>query len=279
LRANISVFEPLKFPLILQKMLQSITENSKKSNSSSKKLAEIDSNAAKNVPTKNTSKLLDKRDFAEKKNVANVNKTVLGTTTKNQHNSIVNTWKNVPPFLLTFEIFNRNVHNCMVDFDASSNVMPLYVCQKINAEVKPSDLKIIQLDRTNVKVIGELKNVLIRLSSNPKVHQIIYIIIVDIPKVYGLFLSKDWSEQLHGYFATDWSHLWLPENWQPNKIRINRECYLKHTVTDMNDTNEIFITSANSFETRGMNTFFGNFITEISPITDPAQQYEVVTCT
>ena len=28
-----------------------------------------------------------------------------------------------PPFLLTFEIFNRNVHKCLVDSGASSNVM------------------------------------------------------------------------------------------------------------------------------------------------------------
>jgi hypothetical protein len=216
LRANIYVFELLKFPLILQKMLQSIAENSKNNDPSSKKTAEIGSKTTKKIPTKTTSELPDKRDLAEK-TVANVDKIVLGTTTKNQQNSVVNTRKNVPPFLLTFEIFNRNVHNCMVDSGASSNVMPLSVCQKINAEVKPSDLKIIQLDRTNVKVIGELKNVLVRLSSNPKVHQIIDIIVVDIPEVYGLFLSRDWSEQLHGYFATDWSHLWLPENGQPNK--------------------------------------------------------------
>jgi hypothetical protein len=81
-RANIFVFELLEFPLILQKMLQSIAENSKKSDSSSKKLVEIDSNAVKNVPTKKTYEPPDIRDFAEK-TVANVNKTVLGTTTKN----------------------------------------------------------------------------------------------------------------------------------------------------------------------------------------------------
>jgi hypothetical protein len=46
----------------------------------------------------------------------------------------------------------------MVDSSASSNVMPLFVCQKINAKVQPSSLKIIQLDWMNVKVIGELKN-------------------------------------------------------------------------------------------------------------------------
>ena len=68
----------------------------------------------------------------------------------------------------------------MVNSSASSNVMSLSICQKINEEVKPFDLKIIHLDRTNVKIIGELKNVLVRLSSNPKVHQIVEIIVVDI---------------------------------------------------------------------------------------------------
>ena len=47
----------------------------------------------------------------------------------------------------------------------------------------------------------------------------------------------------------------------------------------MNDTNEPFVTSSNSFETQGMNTFFGNFMTEISSITDPGQQSEVMTYT
>jgi hypothetical protein len=82
----------------------------------------------------------------------------------------------------------------MVDYEASSNVMPVSVCQKINAEVKPYDLKIIHLDKTNVKVVGELKNLLIRLSSNPKFHQVIDIIVVYIPEVYGLVFSRYWSE-------------------------------------------------------------------------------------
>jgi hypothetical protein len=159
----------------------------------------------------------------------------------------------------------------MVDSGASSNVIPLSVCQKINAEVQPSSLKIIHLDWMNVKVIGELNNVLVRLSSNPKVHQIIDIIVVDIPKVYGFLLSGDWSEQLHGYFATDWSHLWLPKNGQPNRIRINRECYLKHTMIDLNDVNEPFTASTNSIEMQGMNTFFSNFMDKTSPITDLEQ--------
>jgi hypothetical protein len=65
---------------------------------------------------------------------------------------------------------------------------------------------------------------------------------------------------------------------QPNKIRINHERYLKHTMTDLNDLNEPFTASTNSFEMQGMNTFFGNFMTEISPFTDPRKQSELMTC-
>ena len=36
------------------------------------------------------------------------------------------------PFLLTFEIFNMNVHNCLVDSGSSSNVMPLSICKRVN---------------------------------------------------------------------------------------------------------------------------------------------------
>ena len=45
-----------------------------------------------------------------------------------------------PPFLITFEIFNRNVHNYMVDSRASSNVMPLKVCEKLNVKHEPYDI-------------------------------------------------------------------------------------------------------------------------------------------
>ena len=46
--------------------------------------------------------------------------------------------------------------------------------------------KIIQLDRSHVKVMGELKDVMIRLASNSKVHQVIDVIVVDILETYGL---------------------------------------------------------------------------------------------
>jgi ribonuclease HI len=274
LRANIYVYELLKFPFLLQKMLQNIAENGKNGNSNSSKV--VQNKGPQKTSTKNNPNSHHKRSLPVN-NVNNVDKVALEMVRKKSQTTTLSTRQNVPPFLLTFEIFNRNVNNCMVDSRVSSNVIPWSVCQKINAEVEPSTLKIIQLDRTNVKVIGELRNVLIRLSSNPKVHQVIDIIVVDILEVYGMFLSRDWLEQLHGYFVTNWSHLWLLENDKPNNIKVNHERYLKFMVTDMNDPNEPFTPSTDSPEVQGMDTFFGNFMAETSAITNPEQQSKIVT--
>ena len=87
----------------------------------------------------------------------------------------------VPPFLLTFEVFNKNLHNCLVDSGSSSNVMPLSICKKLNAVPLKRNKHVIQLDKTQVKVMGELKIVMIRIATHPKCVQVIDIIVVYIP--------------------------------------------------------------------------------------------------
>ena len=83
-----------------------------------------------------------------------------------------------------------------------------------------------------------MKHVLIRLASNPSIYQIIDIVVADILDVYGLIFSTDWSQGLNGFFATDWSTLWLPKNSKSNQIKISREKYLRDTVTKLHDHNE-----------------------------------------
>ena len=88
-------------------------------------------------------------------------------------------------------------------------------------------------------------------------HQVIDVIVVDNPEAYGVILSRDWSVKLNRYFATDWSHLWLPFKGQPNKIKIDCERYMKHTVTDLNDPNEPMMFSNSILGNFFFETFFG----------------------
>ena len=81
------------------------------------------------------------------------------------------------------------MHNCLVDSGSLVNVMPLSVCKKINGQPKPSTWQVLQLDRTAVKVIGEMEDVLIHLSVDERVCQYIDIVVADIPDAYGPVLS------------------------------------------------------------------------------------------
>ena len=94
--------------------------------------------------------------------------------------------KGMPPFFLTFDIFNRIVNNSMIDPGASSNFVPLSVCQKLNETWEPLPIQIVQLDRSKFKAVGRLRNVLLRFFADPRIHQTIYIVIANIPENYGM---------------------------------------------------------------------------------------------
>ena len=58
----------------------------------------------------------------------------------------------------------------MVDSGASSNVIPLSICQRSNVKYTLCETQTTQLDCSNVKVLGEIKDVLIRMASNPSIY-------------------------------------------------------------------------------------------------------------
>ena len=130
------------------------------------------------------------------------------------------------------------MHNCLEESGAFSNVMPLSVTIKINGQPTPLSCKIIQLGRTIVKVVGEMRNVLIWLSTDERVCQFIDIMVVDIPQAYGLILRRDWSTKLEGFFVTKWSHSWFPYKNGQNHIKVMREQHMKHSVTQLEGKNE-----------------------------------------
>ena len=113
--------------------------------------------------------------------------------------------------------------------------------------------------------MGEINSVTIRLSADPRVVQRIDILIADIPEFYGLILSRDWFEKLHGYISTDWSHMWLPYKGKPNQIRIDREKHMTHTVTEFEQENQPVAFNNNILGNYSSESFFGNFVAQPSP--------------
>ena len=134
--------------------------------------------------------------------------------------------------------------------------MPISICKKINVQPTPSPSNIIQLDRYVFMLIREMKDVLIRLSTDLRVFQFIDIMVVDIPEAYSLILSRDWSTKINGYFATNQSHMWLLYQNIHNQIKILRESHMKQNVTQMEGKNEPFNFSY---------LVLGNYLLELDP--------------
>jgi hypothetical protein len=64
-----------------------------------------------------------------------------------------------PPFLFSLWIFGKNLHNCLLDSGALGNVMPFSICKNLGLTPTQTNRKFLQLDKTKVNVVGELKNV------------------------------------------------------------------------------------------------------------------------
>ena len=87
---------------------------------------------------------------------------------------------------------------------------------------------------------------------------------MDIPEEYGVVLSKDWSQKLHGYFSTNYYHLWLPYKHRSNRIHVNNEPNMKHIVTQLQWPNEPIIFVGNTLGNYFLETIFGDQSTYIT---------------
>ena len=59
--------------------------------------------------------------------------------------------------------------------------------------------------------------------------------------------------------------MWLPYNGIPNQIRVNHEKFMKHTVIELEETNEPIAFTNNIIGNYSAESFLGSFNAQISP--------------
>ena len=91
-----------------------------------------------------------------------------------------------------------------------------------------------------------------------------------------MILKRDWSAKFNGYFATDWSHLWLPYKARPNRTKVERECCMKQTIIDLNDLNELVMFSRYILGNFCFDTFFEELESGLSHTTNSDKQFELL---
>ena len=91
-----------------------------------------------------------------------------------------------------------------------------------------------------------------------------------------MILSREWSAKMNGYYSTGWSHLWLPYKGHLNKIKVEQEHYMKHTVNDLNDPNNTIMFSRSILGNLCFYTFFEELEAELSPSANSDKKYEIL---
>jgi len=94
------------------------------------------------------------------------------------------------PFFLTLDINDRLLHNCMLDFGASTNVMTKEVMEQLNLRISRPYHNICSMDSRKVEVLGVVKDLQVSLVDYQYKIITMDIVVIDAPDVWGMLLSK-----------------------------------------------------------------------------------------
>jgi hypothetical protein len=64
-----------------------------------------------------------------------------------------------------------------------------------------------------------------------------------------------------------------------NQIGVDKERYMQHFVTDLNDPNELVMFNISILGNYSYKIFLGNFTVETSSLVESNTQYEILHCT
>jgi len=78
----------------------------------------------------------------------------------------------------------------MIDTRASISLIPKYIANEMKLYITRCIDEFIQLDSSLIDVVGSVEEVFITLNAFPNIYVIHDIIIVDLPPLFGIYLSS-----------------------------------------------------------------------------------------
>lgn len=113
------------------------------------------------------------------------------------------------PFFLTLIVGDKFLHNTMIDSVASTTVMPKQIAEVLNLKYDPMSRGVMQLDGNRVQTVGIIKTLLLTLFACPSIIVTQEVVVMDIPPVFCLCLSQDFTAKVDWHLSLYWSHLIL----------------------------------------------------------------------
>ena len=102
------------------------------------------------------------------------------------------------------------------------NVMPLRILKEMGLEITRPYGNVCGIDSRGVQAYRLIKNSKSNLFPCPDLNTMMDVVVIDLPPVYGMLLSRKWVVGLGGYLMMDLSYPCIP-NSDGNLVRVCRE--------------------------------------------------------
>jgi hypothetical protein len=134
-------------------------------------------------------------------------------------------------FYITLTMHEHLLHNCMLDFGASHNLMPEVIMQKLGLEITRPYQDLYSFDSIKVKCLGMIKDIVVNLAQIPVKSILMDVVVFDVPAKYGMLLSRSWGTKLGGSLQLDMTYATILI-FGGQFTRLYRENRLEYTVSD-----------------------------------------------
>jgi hypothetical protein len=104
----------------------------------------------------------------------------------------------VAPFYVTLNIHNKMLHNCMLDFGESHNLMPKVVMDKLWLEITRPYHDLYSFDARKVKSYGLIKDMVVTLGQLAIKRIMMGVVVVDVLVNHGMLLYRTQARKLGG---------------------------------------------------------------------------------
>jgi hypothetical protein len=115
-----------------------------------------------------------------------------------------------PPFFMTLTMNGKNLNNCMLDTGVGANMMSLKVMRQVGLKVTRPYRNVCGFESKAIPTHGVVENVEVRLKEYPEKMVHVDIVVVDVPDVWGMLLSRKFGAMLGGTLEMDLTFLQLP---------------------------------------------------------------------
>jgi hypothetical protein len=113
---------------------------------------------------------------------------------------------------MTLLINNKFLNNCMLDSGEGANMMSLKVMEKLGLKVTWPYMNVCGFESKAIPTHGVVENVKVCLGRYPERVIHMDIMVVDVPDVWGMLLSRKFATMMGGTLEMDITYINVPMN-------------------------------------------------------------------